>query len=230
MKGIRVLVLFVAFLVINIKSFAYQSNDKGYSIDEDLIKQISSNISNYVTIDNMPQDLKNAIVAVEDKRFYRHFGIDPIAIARAFITNIRQGKIKVGASTITQQLAKNLFLSGERTYGRKIKEVAYAFELESKYTKDEILEMYLNVIYYGSGAYGIQNASKEYFNKNVMDLSLGQAAMLAGLPQAPSAYNPNKYPERAKRKQKIVLAAMVRNGYIEKKADPVQKQLVFIAK
>lgn len=223
----KILLFILIMLSIGIYTFANEIDGNKYTINEDLIKQISTNIPKYTNIDKIPEDLKNAIIAVEDKRFYKHHGFDMIAIGRAFFINIKEGKIKSGGSTITQQLAKNLFLSGERSYKRKLKELLLAIKLESKYSKDEILEMYLNVIYYGSGAYGVQDASETYFSKDVSELSLIECAMLAGLPQAPSAYNPNKYFEKAKRRQKIVLELMAKNGYINKESQYTsQKKIV----
>lgn len=187
-----------------------------YKIDDNLIKRVSSSNNNYTKIDKLPDNLINAIVAVEDKRFYKHKGIDFISIGRAVVINLKEGKFKEGGSTISQQLAKNLFLTSEKTLERKYKEMILALEIESKYSKEEILEMYLNVVYFGSGAYGAQNASKTYFDKNVCELSLDECAMLAGLPQAPSAYNPKKYYSKAKARQEIVLSLMAKNGYIKK--------------
>lgn len=187
-----------------------------YKIDDNLIKRVSSSNNNYIKIDKLPDNLINAIVAVEDKRFYKHKGIDFISIGRAVVINIKEGKFKEGGSTISQQLAKNLFLTSEKTLERKYKEMILALEIESKYSKEEILEMYLNAVYFGSGAYGVQNASKTYFDKNVWELSLDECAMLAGLPQAPSAYNPKKYYSKAKARQEIVLSLMAKNGYIKK--------------
>ncbi|MCY6369437.1 transglycosylase domain-containing protein [Clostridium ganghwense] len=229
-KTITFLLISITLLIVT-NCFAYQVNSNNkYFIDKDLLKQISANIPNYTKIDNIPRDLKNAVVAVEDKRFFNHPGFDIIAIGRSIIIDIKEGKFKAGGSTITQQLAKNLFLSNEKKLNRKIKELILAIKLEQKYSKEEILEMYLNVIYYGSGAYGIQNASQEYFDKNVWELSLEECAMLAGLPQAPSAYNPKKHFERAKKRQKVVLSRMAKNGFInEEIEEKTQKQVILLA-
>lgn len=229
MKKKITLLLILIVTVLSINSFASLKNTSKYSINENLIEQISLKIPNYTKIDKIPQDLKNAIIAVEDKRFYKHHGFDIIAIGRAIYKDIQAGKIKEGGSTITQQLAKNLFLSSQKTFDRKFKELILAVKLEKKYTKEEILEMYLNVIYYGSGSYGINNASKKYFDKNVWELSLAECSMLVGLPQAPSAYNPNKHYDRAKKRQEIVLALMAQNGFINKETkEELQKQIVYI--
>ena len=210
----RIVFIFMAFVIAACCIFSINGN--GYSIDDDLTKQIASKVPNYTTIDKIPQNLKNAVIATEDKRFYHHSGIDVIALSRAIYINIKSGKVKQGGSTITQQLAKNLFLSNERSFERKFKELFYTLKLEDKYSKDQILEMYLNVIYYGSNTYGVENASKKYFHKDVWDLTLNECAMLAGIPQSPNRYNPEIYPDRAKKRQAVVLAAMIRNGFIKK--------------
>ena len=172
--------------------------------------------SDYTTIDKMPQDLKNAIVAVEDSRFYEHCGFDPTGIARASLVNLQEGSIQEGASTITQQLVKNLFLSPEQTFERKAEECLLALDMEANYNKEEILELYLNNIYFGSNFYGITAASRGYFDKLPQELNLAEAAMLAGLPNAPSLYSPYVDFLLAKKRQLIVLDAMVSNGYIDR--------------
>lgn len=215
-KKLKFFIIIMFVLAVGLYTYALKIDGTKYTIKEDLIAQISANVPNYTSIDKMPEDLKNAILAVEDNRFYEHNGFDLKSLGRAVYTNIKDRNFKEGGSTLTQQLAKNLFLSQEKTLDRKFKELLFAIRLEHKYTKDEILEMYLNVIYYGSGAYGIENASQAYFNKNVMELSLEECAMLAGLPQAPSAYNPNKYLDKAKKRQEIVLDMMAKYGYISK--------------
>ncbi|MCY6484104.1 transglycosylase domain-containing protein [Clostridium aestuarii] len=230
MKKVIIGSIIPIILLIGISSSAYQIKDNKYSMNEDLVKQISDNIPNYVSIDKIPENLKNAIVSVEDKRFFKHYGFDVLAISRAVYKDIKEGKFKQGGSTITQQLAKNLFLSADKKMSRKFKELILAIKLENKYTKDQILEMYLNVIYYGSGQYGIQNASKGFFGKNVWELSLEECAMLAGLPQAPSAYNPNKHYDRAKKRQEIVLALMRKNGFIDNQVEQKsQKEMILAA-
>lgn len=161
-----------------------------------------------VPLVNISPYMKNAIIAVEDSRFYRHHGIDLEGLLRAMYRNIKAGRVVEGGSTITQQLAKNLFLDPRRTIGRKFEEMLLAIQLESKYTKDEILEMYLNEIYFGEGAYGIEAASRLYFNKSARDLGLAESAMLAGIPRGPSIYNPIRNFEAAKSRQAIVLSRM----------------------
>lgn len=168
----------------------------------------------YVPIQKMPPDLLHAVIAVEDRRFYEHHGIDPEGILRASLVNLQYGSIEEGASTITQQLVKNLFLSHEQTFGRKAEELLLALDMEANYSKDEILELYLNTIYYGSGYYGIAAAADGYFGKAPQDIALPESAMLAGIPNAPSVYSPYEDFLMAKKRQFIVLDAMVAAGYI----------------
>lgn len=168
-----------------------------------------------IKLDKMPKDLQHAFVAVEDARFYKHCGIDPIGIMRAMFRNITSGNVSEGGSTITQQLAKNAYLSQERTLKRKIQEVFLALQIERQYTKDEILEMYLNQIYFGQGAYGIQAAAKTYFNKNAEDLTLPECAMLAGIPKSPNYYSPFNNLKASKARQEVVLSQMAKYQYID---------------
>lgn len=167
-----------------------------------------------ITAADVPPYLIDAVLATEDRRFYSHFGIDPLGLARAMITNLRAGRLVQGGSTITQQLAKNLFLSRERSLERKIKEALLALWLEKELTKDEILSAYLNRVYLGAGTYGVDAASKLYFGKDVRDINLQEAAILAGLLKAPSRYSPSRNPNLAKQRANVVLAAMVDAGYI----------------
>ena len=170
----------------------------------------------YVKLADVPDDFTNAIIAVEDNRFYTHHGFDVEGIMRATLVNLQHGEIEEGASTITQQLVKNLFLSHERSFGRKAEELVLALDVEARCSKDEILELYLNTIYFGSGYYGLYDASIGYFGKKPSELALPEAAMLAGLPNAPSLYSPYEDFLMAKKRQFIVLDAMVRNGSITK--------------
>lgn len=164
--------------------------------------------------DAIPPLLKKAVVATEDRRFYEHGAVDIISIVRAFITNQQAGKTVEGGSTLAQQTVKNVFLSHDRTLTRKAEELILATLLEREYTKDEILDLYLNTIYYGHGAYGLTAASRTYFGKEPKDLDLSQCAMLAGLPQAPSAYDPLDHPEEGAKRMTTVLALMAQEGYI----------------
>lgn len=170
--------------------------------------------SAFVTGDDIPLLLKQAVVAAEDRRFYEHGAIDLIGVIRAAAVNAAAGETVEGGSTISQQTVKNIFLSGERTMSRKIREFFLAVQLEQNYTKDEILELYLNTIYFGHGAYGVGPACRTYFGKEPADLTLQECAMIAGLPQAPSAYDPIDHPEEAKKRQAVVLMLMAREGYI----------------
>ncbi|GAB6932663.1 penicillin-binding protein 1A [Calditerricola satsumensis] len=167
-----------------------------------------------VSLDRIPDHLKNAVIATEDRRFYQHHGVDLWGVMRALYKDILAMEAVEGASTITQQLARNAFLSHEKTLLRKTKEAILAFAIERRYSKEEILEMYLNYIYFGNGAYGVQAASELYFGKDVSELTLDEAALLAGMPKAPNRYNPLKNPEAAKERRNLVLRLMEEQGYI----------------
>ncbi len=168
-----------------------------------------------VTLKELPNYLPSAFVAIEDHRFYSHFGIDPLGIARAMVRNVmRSGGSVQGGSTLTQQLAKNLFLTQERTASRKIQEAILALWLERNYTKNQVLELYLNRVYFGSGAYGVEAAAQKYFGKSARSVSLSEAAILAGLVQAPSRLAPNRNPAAAQARAALVIAAMNREGLI----------------
>lgn len=184
------------------------------SSDNIVIKTFGAYKYKKVTLEEMPDNLKKAIIATEDKNFYSHLGFDPVALVRSSLSNIRAGHVVQGASTITQQLARILFLSTEKTFDRKIKELIIAYRLEKTLPKDKILEMYLNNIYLGEGAYGVSAASEIYFNKNVKTLNLAEAALIAGLPQAPSRYSPYQNMKYAKERRAMVLRRMVTMGYI----------------
>ncbi len=167
-----------------------------------------------IPLTDMPDNLINAFVAAEDSRFREHPGIDVQSIIRAFIKNAKAGTIVQGGSTITQQVTKSFLLTPERTYKRKVKEAMLAYRIEKKFSKDEILYLYLNQIYLGHGAYGVEAASENYFGKHAKDLTLAECSMLAGLPQAPSRYSPFRYPDRAKQRQIYTLNRMKEEGMI----------------
>ena len=188
-----------------------------YSSDGENIKTFTAYRFEKVSINDIPQDLKNAIIATEDKNFYKHRGFDMFGLVRSVFVNIKSGKLKQGASTITQQLARILFLSNERTFDRKIKELAIAHRIEKTISKDEILEMYLNSVYLGSGTYGVLSAAQTYFDKNLNQLTLAETALIAGLPQAPSVYSPFANPDAAVKRRNQVLKRMYKTGYITKK-------------
>jgi penicillin-binding protein 1A len=165
-------------------------------------------------LDEMPAALINAFIAAEDSRFYKHKGIDFYSIVRAFFKNLEAGTIVQGGSTITQQVTKSFLLTPEKSYTRKLKEAILAYRIDKAFNKDEILYLYLNQIYLGHGAYGVEAAAENYFGKTVKDLNMAECAILAGLPQAPSKYSPFKYPERAKQRQIYTLNRMVDEGFI----------------
>ncbi|WP_420103549.1 transglycosylase domain-containing protein [Bosea sp. (in: a-proteobacteria)] len=171
-----------------------------------------------ITLGEVPPYLPKAFVAIEDRRFYDHFGIDPVGLARAVVNNLRRSGGVQGGSTLTQQLAKNLFLTQERTASRKIQEAILALWLERTYSKDQILELYLNRVYFGSGAYGVEAAAQRYFNKSARSVTIAEAAMLAGLVQAPSRLAPNRNPDLAEKRAQLVVTAMADQGFISREA------------
>lgn len=195
----------------------------GYTLYEDKLKEqpLADKISDvengyyFVSIQDVPEDYINAIVAVEDHRYKDHGAIDLIGITRAIVINIKNRGLQEGGSTITQQVAKNLyFISEEKPIRRKIAEMFMAIELENNYSKEDILEMYINTIYFGDGYYGIKQACKGYLNKEPKDMNLSESTMLAGVPNAPSAYAPTVNKELCKQRQKKVISSMVEYNYI----------------
>lgn len=185
-----------------------------YSDDHQVIGQYYVERRILTPLADVPPSLINAVIAVEDARFFEHPGLDVVGILRAFWTNLRRGGKVEGASTITQQLTRSLFLSSERTYGRKVKELILAYKMELILSKEQILELYLNQIYFGQGAYGVGAAAQTYFGKELKDLTVAESALLAGLPKSPNNYSPTKNPERAKRRQEHVLARMEEAGFL----------------
>ncbi len=170
----------------------------------------------YIQLEEISQDLINAFISIEDKNFYKHNGINPWRMAGALLSNIKKGKIVEGASTITQQYARNLYLNNDKNFKRKIDEIMIAINLETKYSKDEILEGYLNTIYFDHGIYGVEDASHFYFNKKASDLTLIEAVTLASIPKGPIYYSPIKNPENNKERRNIILEEMSKDGYISK--------------
>ena len=168
-----------------------------------------------VPLQELPQTYLDAVLAVEDKRFYRHPGIDPIAIGRALVNDIRAGAYVEGGSTITQQLAKNQFFTQEKKAVRKVAEMFMAFKIESELDKDKILELYVNSIYFGNGLYCVADASEAYFGKEPSEMNFDECTLLAGIPNAPSNYNPVASPELARQRQAQVLEKMRKAGYLE---------------
>ena len=167
-----------------------------------------------ISIKELPPYLPRAFVAIEDRRFFSHFGIDPIGLIRAAAANVLRRGVSQGGSTITQQLAKNLFLTQERTLWRKMQEVVLALWLERRFSKTEILELYLNRVYFGSGAYGVEAAAQRYFGKPAREVKVAEAAMLAGVVKSPSRLAPSRNPDGAERRARAVLAAMTELGFV----------------
>jgi penicillin-binding protein 1A len=187
---------------------------KVYADDDELLTEFQAEKRIFVPLQQIPPGLRNAIIAVEDARFYSHFGVDLRGIARAATANFRHGRVVEGGSTITQQLAKVLFLTPDRSFGRKVREALLALELEKRYSKDRLLELYLNQIYMGHGAYGVEAAARMYFGRSVQELGLPEFALLAALPRSPGNYSPFEHPEVAQRRRGVVLARMVELGYL----------------
>lgn len=200
--------------VSELKGYRVTPGTRVYANDDSLIGELRMERGVYMPVEKVPQHLIDAVVAVEDGNFWRHGGIDYTAILRAAITDIISRKIKQGGSTITQQLAKITFLTPERTFKRKLREAALAIKIEKYFTKEEILDHYLNRVYFGHGAYGVEMASQSYFGKTVSDIELHEAALLAGLLKAPSAYSPFNNIKKAKRRQRIALQRMEDEGFI----------------
>lgn len=198
-----------------LKKYRATDGTKVYADDDTIIGEFKVEKGIFVPLNNIPSHLKNAVIAVEDSRFWQHKGIDYIGIARAAVKDIMHMSLKEGGSTITQQLAKIMFLSPEKTIKRKLREAHLAIKLEKELTKNEILELYLNRVYFGHGAYGVEMASRLYFGKSVSQITLPEAALLAGLIKAPNTYSPYNNLVRAKERQEIVLSRMEDEGYIK---------------
>ena len=221
-------ILFILFLIglsislvfIGAGYSMYKEAIEAVPLDEK-IAEIKSK-ENYTYIEELPQMYIQAVISVEDRRFYDHPAIDIIAIGRATINDIKAMSFVEGGSTITQQLAKNIYFTQEKKITRKIAEVFMAFEIEKAYEKDEILELYLNTSYFGDGYYTVKEASRGYFGKEPEDMTDYECIMLAGIPNAPSVYAPTKNPDLAKQRQRQVADKMVRNGYLtEEEAEEI---------
>ena len=210
---------FYAFLglpnVTQLQTVQLQRPLQIYTRDNKLIAEFGENLRVPVTLDKVPKMLINAVLATEDQRFFEHSGVDMISLLRASKELLMTGKKSQGASTITMQVARNFFLSSEKTYGRKINEILLALKIDSQLSKDKILELYLNKIFLGQRAYGVATAAQIYYGKSLQDLSLGQMAMIAGLPKAPSRDNPISNPAAAKKRRDHVLERMLEVGYID---------------
>lgn len=208
--SIIILVIFSILFFIGYDSYSKVLKEKPLF---DRINEITSK-ENYVKFDDLSKNYINAVIAIEDHRYFDHGAVDYLSIIRAIFTNLKEGEFEQGGSTITQQVAKNVFFSQERTLARKLGEVFGASDLEKNYSKNEIFAIYVNTAYFGDGYYGIYDACKGYYNKEPKDLTLYEASMLAGVPNAPSIYAPTINPELAKQRQKQVLNAMIKYGYI----------------
>lgn len=213
-KGIKRIIILLFLICIFIAGYIVADGYKLYKsvIDEisikDKINGIRSNPS-YVKIDEIPKDYLNAVVSIEDKRFYEHFGVDIYSIGRALLSNLENKKIIGGGSTITQQLAKNLYFEQKKVLSRKVAEVFVSMDLEEEYTKDDILELYINIIYYGDGYYGIGKASNGYFLKEPKELDINEITLLAGIPNAPSVYQLSNDSIYTYQRQIIVINSML---------------------
>lgn len=216
LKRIIICIILIILFAVGIVTY------KGYTIYKQALNEISvkdkvaeiQSQENYTKIEDLPEFYLNAVIAVEDHRFYDHGAIDIISIGRAVWTNIKSFELREGGSTITQQLAKNIYFTQEKTALRKIAEIFMAFEIEKNCDKDEILELYVNTSYFGDGYYCVKEAANGYFDKEPIDMTEYESSMLAGIPNAPSVYAPTKNPDLAKQRQNQVLDRMVKYEYI----------------
>ena len=225
----RIILLLIIVIAIAGGVLAY----KGHKIYKDVLEKTSvadkvtqiKNQENYTELKDLPDFYKNAVIAVEDRRFYKHGPIDPIAIARAVFVNIKSWELQEGGSTITQQLAKNIYFTQEKSALRKVAEMYMEYEIERNCDKDTILELYLNTSYFGDGYYCVKDASEGYYGKEPKDMNRNEASMLAGIPNAPSAYCPTKHLNLAKQRQVQVLDKMVKYKFIteQDKTDILQE-------
>ena len=220
-KFLKYLVILVVIVILVFSIKIFNDGKKLYKskIEE---KPIATKIEeirnkeNYVTYENIPKTYINAMVSIEDHRFYKHKGVDIQSILRAVVTDIAHMSLVEGGSTLTQQLAKNMYYSQEKSFVRKVAEAITATEIEKNYSKEDILELYANVVYFGSGYYGIYDASMGYFNKKPNELNLDEITMLAGLPNAPSVYSLNNKTELSVQRQNMVIDAMVKYDFLSK--------------
>ena len=219
---IVIIIIATVFILNGKKMYEDKISETSLSDTIDIIR----NSQNYVKFENLPKDYINAVIAVEDHRFKDHGAIDPIAIGRALWINLTNFELKEGGSTITQQVAKNIFFMTEDKFAtRKIAEIFAAYDLEKHYSKDDIIELYVNTIYFGDGYYGIKQACKGYLKKEPSEMTLYECTMLAGIPNAPSVYSPTVNPDLTKSRQKKVISDMVEYGYLSKEdADKIFEQ------
>ncbi len=216
--GVLVAFLHELPMVPSIDAPAPSLATKIYDVHGTLVTQLAIENRTLVELEQIPANLKNAIIALEDQHFWSHWGIDIQGLIRATLVNVLKGRLLQGGSTITQQLAKNLFLTRERTLARKVKEALLAVQIERRYTKEEILKMYFNQIYFGNGAWGVEAASRTYFGKHVEELDLSESAILAGIPRSPNSYNPINDPVKAKLRRDTALKSMLDAGYLDQAA------------
>ena len=218
-KGIKGIIILIFLIILFIIGYFVTDGYKLYksviyeTSIEDKVKEIQSNPS-YIKLDNVSKDYINAVISVEDKRFYEHFGIDIYSMGRALMNNLQNKKIIGGGSTITQQLAKNMYFEQKKKLTRKIAEAFVTLDLEDKYSKSEILELYINIIYFGDGFYGIKDACNGYLDKNPSELNLYEATLLAGIPNAPSVYQLSNNSKYTYQRQIMVINSMVENNYL----------------
>ena len=205
--------------ISNLENYTPNIVTKIFDKDENLISELFVERRVLVPLNEIPMNLQNAFIATEDNNFFDHWGISTKGILRAAVTNFLKRKVAQGGSTITQQLSKTIFLTSERTITRKLKELLLTVQLERNYTKEEILQLYINQIYFGAGGYGAESASKIYFDKSVRDLNLAECALIAGLPKAPNYYSPFKSIERAKQRRAVVLSKMRELNFITKEQE-----------
>lgn len=218
-KFMKKILIISLILVLIVASFLFLIGFGYYSKklkEKPLISRVDeiTKTEHYITFEQLPTNYLNAVIATEDHRYYEHGPIDFIAIARALYTNLRDNEFDEGGSTITQQVAKNVVFNQDKNIIRKMGELFAAYDLEKNYSKNEILALYVNTAYFGDGYYGIYEASIGYYNKEPKDLTLDEASMLAGVPNAPSVYAPTVNPDLAKKRQKHVLNKMIEYGYI----------------
>ena len=219
MKVIKRIIIFIILVLFCAGSLLIHKGYKMYkqALDEISVQDKVQNLRakrNYTNFEDLPEFYKNAVVAVEDRRFYEHGALDLVGIARAMWTNIKSLELKEGGSSITQQVAKNVYFTQEKTLLRKIAEVFMAFEIERNCDKNTILEIYVNTSYFGNGYYGIREAANGYYDKDPLDMNKYECTMMAGVPNAPSVYAPTKNPDIASQRQKQVLDKMVKYKYI----------------
>ncbi|WP_395624023.1 transglycosylase domain-containing protein, partial [Sphingomonas daechungensis] len=219
--GLIALIVAVAVAYANLPSYSDLKSRTGQgqmirvrASNGAVLVNIGPSFGQWLPYDQIPAEMRAAMIAVEDKRFRSHLGVDPVGVARAAKVRVDTGHWTQGGSTITQQLARNIFLTNSRTFGRKVKEAVLALAIERKFTKDQILELYLNRVYFGGGAYGIDAASRRFFGHSARNLSLGEAAIIAGLVKAPSNYSPTADIEAARSRSEVVLKTMVDNGFV----------------